>query len=187
MSNFLNVDPTRDNRLQKQLEYAAICGRKFTEQDTPEEYWQWVADIKRIHYTSGGTSHEGQRILDAGAEQYAIVDQNRKIHQREAALATILLKWVKEQTPVSLIFSGAAPELAMGFVIKFSGFENPGSFVLLKGPGYLRKMPVSHKWSVSENEDGEKISSDPYEITAAKLSHDAITKLFELPADLLSE
>jgi hypothetical protein len=188
-SGFLNVDPTREYRLQRELEYQALDERKFESDDC---FAKWKAVIFRRHAISVpgymGLNAIGERLIKEAEEEYKPIRAAREAArvraEREDALPRVISKWFEERTPLYLTVGEKHPELCAGIVVKFSGFEVPNPYVLLGGSDFRRKISLSEKWAVSKN--GEKICGDSFEISAAGLDTDAAEKLFGLPAsDLL--
>ncbi len=185
MTDFLNLDPGREHRLEKQLAYAALDSKKF---ESDADFENWVAATRRKCTISGGgqvvVNARGEQILRDAGEEYAPIRAAREAarvkKEREEAVSEVVSKWAEEKTPLTLISSGPNPELAMATVTKFSGFGIPGPYVLLRGAGFRRKIALSSEWAVVQ--EGETISCDPYQLTARAVDTDQIEGLFSLPA-----
>lgn len=189
MSGFLNVDPTRDSRLQRELKYQELNKGKFNS-DAEFEAWKVVVRRRHMLNVAGyvGVDAIGEQLLKEAEEEYKPISAAREVTrikaEKEEALSKVINQWVEEKTPVFLTLNNAeCPEVASGRIVKFSGFENPKAFVILRGQGFARKIAVSEKWAVSEN--SERISGSSFEINAAELDTDAIEKLFGLPVSEL--
>jgi hypothetical protein len=183
--NFGNIDPHFGNKLEKQLEYESLRQRR-NEGDEDFEKFEAATRLKYTISVAGfvGLNAEGEKILEQARREYAPIRAAREAarikSEKEKALSEIITRWVQEKTPVFLTVNNIeCPEIASAQITKFSGFENPKPFVILRRQGSVRKIVLSEKWAASEN--GEKISGSSFEISATELDMDAVEKLFGLP------
>jgi hypothetical protein len=190
IQGFESVDPSRQHRLQKELEYKALDAKKF-ESDGDFEKWKTVVSRRHMINAKGymGLDAIGTELLEEAEKQYRLIRAKREATrikaEKEEALSEVINRWLAEKTPLTLILSGENPELIEGVVLmKFSDFKTPSPYILLARTGFRRKIAVSSKWAVVQED--ETLSCGDYQLTARAADGDQIEALFGLPAaDLL--